>query len=65
MSPFGDLYGHDARMAAALFGDSVGFAYPKTPNEVRETQVPGGNQAPWDAAASNDIVGSIIRLLEN
>jgi murein L,D-transpeptidase YcbB/YkuD len=65
MSTFDDLYGHDARMAAALFGESVGFEYPKSADEVRETQLPRGNQAPWGDAASNDIVGSIIRLLED
>jgi len=65
MSTFGDLYGHDARMAAALFGDSVGFDYPKSANDLRETQVSRGNQAPGGDAASSDIVGSIIRLLEN
>ena len=64
MSTFGDLYGHDARMAAALFGDSAGFDYPKSGNEVREPEGPSG-RAPWGEAASNDIVGSIIRLLEN
>jgi hypothetical protein len=65
ISTFGDLYGHDARMAAAMFGDSVGFNYPKSANEVREIRVPRRNQAPWGDAASNDIVGGIIRFLEN
>jgi murein L,D-transpeptidase YcbB/YkuD len=66
MSKFGDLYGHDARMAAALFGDSVGFEYPNSANnKVRETPVPRGDQMPWGEAASDDIVGSIIRLLQN
>jgi hypothetical protein len=51
-------------MAAALFGDSVGFDYKKSGKE-RETPVPRENQAPWDEAASDDIVGSIIRLFEN
>ena len=65
MSTFGDLYGHDARMAAALFGDSVGFDYPKSANDLRETQLPRDNQAPGGDAASSNIVGSIIRLLDN
>jgi murein L,D-transpeptidase YcbB/YkuD len=66
MSTFADLYGHDARMAAALFGDSVGFQYPKSANnKVRETPVSRGDQVLWDEAASDDIVGSIIRLLQN
>ena len=65
MSSFADIYGHDARMAAALFGDSVGFDYPKSGKKERETPVPRANQAPWDEAASDDIVGSIIRLFEN
>jgi murein L,D-transpeptidase YcbB/YkuD len=65
MSTFGDLYGHDARMAAALFGDSMGFAYPKSASKVPEASMRRGNQAPWDAAAGNDVVGSIIRLLGN
>ena len=63
MSKFGDLYGHDARMAASLFGGSEGFRYPKI---ARVSPLPRGNsQAPGDEPASNDIVGSIIRLLEN
>jgi L,D-transpeptidase YcbB len=66
VSTFGDLYGHDARMAAALFGDSVGFKYPNSANtKAHETPVPRGNQVSRDEAASDDIVGSIIRLLEN
>jgi murein L,D-transpeptidase YcbB/YkuD len=65
MSNFGDLYGHDARMATALFGDSMGFAYPRSAKKVPEAPLPRGNQGPWDDAASNDIVGSIIRLLGN
>jgi L,D-transpeptidase YcbB len=63
-STFSDLYGHDAQMAAALFGDSVGFEYPNSANKVRETPSPRGNQAQWDEAAS-DVVGSVIRLLQN
>jgi hypothetical protein len=65
MLSFADIYGHDARMAAALFGDSEGFDYPKSGNKEREAPVARTNQAPWDEAASDDIVGSIIRLFEN
>ena len=65
MLSFADVYGHDARMAAALFGDSVGFDYPNSAKKERETPVPRENQAPWNEAASDDIVGSIIRLFEN
>ena len=65
ISNFADIYGHDARMATALFGDSVGFAPPKTANKPRETPAVRGGQAPWDEAASDDIVGSIVRLLQN
>ena len=63
ISSFGDLYGHDARMVKALFGDSRGFDYPKI--EVRQKPLPRDNPAPWGEAANTDIVGSIIRLLEN
>ncbi|MCI0624371.1 MAG: L,D-transpeptidase family protein, partial [Acidobacteria bacterium] len=63
ISSFGDLYGHDARMAEALFGDSRGFDYPQI--KVRQKPIPRGNPAPWGEAANTDIVGSIIRLLEN
>ena len=63
ISSFGDLYGHDARMAKALFGDSSGFAYPQI--EPRRKPTPRDNPAPWGEAANTDIVGSIIRLLEN
>jgi hypothetical protein len=66
VSTFGDLYGHDARIAAALFGDSVGFKYPNSANnKAHETPIPRGNQVSRDEAKSDDIVGSIIRLLEN
>jgi hypothetical protein len=66
VSTFEDLYGHDARMANALFGDSVGFKYPNSANnKARETPLQSGNQVSRDEAASDDIVGSIIRLLEN
>jgi murein L,D-transpeptidase YcbB/YkuD len=65
MLSFADVYGHDARMATALFGDSVGFDYPLGGKKERETPVPRENQPPWDEAASDDIVGSIIRLFEN
>jgi murein L,D-transpeptidase YcbB/YkuD len=65
-STFGDLYGHDARIAVALFGDSVGFKYPNSANnKAHETPMPRGNQVSRDETASDDIVGSIIRLLEN
>jgi hypothetical protein len=64
-STFVDLYGHDAQMAAALFGDRVGFAQPRIANKDRETRVLRGDQSRWDEAAGEDIVGSIIRLLGN
>lgn len=64
MSKFYDLYGHDVRMAASLFGDSEGFAYPTIANT--KGPLPQGNTpAPEEETGSNDIVGSIIRLLEN
>ena len=63
ISSFGDLYGHDARMAEALVGDSRGFDYPQI--EVRQKPIPRGNPAPWGEAANTDIVGNIIRLLAN
>ena len=65
ISNFADIYGHDARMATALFGDKVGFAYPETPAKPRENPVPSNGRAPWDEATSDDIVGSIVRLLQN
>jgi hypothetical protein len=66
MSTFGDLYGHDARIAAALFGDSVGFQSPNSAkNKFRDTPVSRGDQVPWDGAANDNIVGGIIRLLQN
>jgi murein L,D-transpeptidase YcbB/YkuD len=66
MSTFGDLYGHDARLAAALFGDSVGFQSPNSANnKFRDTPVSRGDQVPWDGAASDNIVDGIIRLLQN
>ena len=65
ISNFADIYGHDTRMATALFGDNVGFAYPQTSKKARENPVPSDGRAPWDEAASDDIVGSIVRLLQN
>jgi murein L,D-transpeptidase YcbB/YkuD len=64
-SNFADTYGHDARMAGALFGDSVGFAAAKTATKPRETPAPRDDQRPWDEATTDDIVGSIVRLLQN
>jgi hypothetical protein len=65
ISNFADIYGHDARMAIALFGDKVGFASPEPPAKPRENRLPSNGRAPWDEAASDDIVGSIVRLLQN
>jgi murein L,D-transpeptidase YcbB/YkuD len=66
LSTFRDLYGHNARMAAALFGDSDGFDYPRPvqARERRENRVSRDSRALWDRAASNDIVDDIIQLLE-
>ena len=65
ISNFADIYGHDTRMATALFGDNVGFAYPQTSKKARENPVPSDGRASWDEAAGDDIVGSIVRLLQN
>jgi hypothetical protein len=65
ISNLADIYDHDARMATALFGDKVGFAYPETPAKPRANPVPSNGRAPWDEAASDDIVGSVVRLLQN
>ncbi len=68
MATFRDIYGHDARMAAALFGHSIAPAYTAAvsePRVPRERRVSRGWQDPWDHAASNDIVDGIIQLLGN
>lgn len=71
MSTFRDIYGHDARMAAALFGDSIAPAHtaavsePREPRQTRTRRVSRGWQDPWDRSASDDIVGSIIQLFDN
>ena len=39
ISTFGDIYGHDARMAAAMFGSRVGFDSPKGVTESVSTSI--------------------------
>jgi murein L,D-transpeptidase YcbB/YkuD len=65
MSKFGDLYGHDVRIADALFGDSDGFAFPKIAKSLPAAHLPRDNRASWGEAPANDIVGSIVRMLAN
>ena len=65
MSKFGDIYGHDARMAPRCLATVWVLRIRGVPRRSLKLLCPRGDQGPWDDAASNDIVGSIIRLLGN
>jgi hypothetical protein len=45
ISTFGDLYGHDAKMVAALNRKNGGVDAPNKENKVAANQVKGGNNA--------------------
>jgi len=66
VSTFRDVYGHDARMAAALFGDSRGFKRVVQTNEdQQQNETRRSNQVTRDDASPADVVDNIIRILEN
>jgi hypothetical protein len=58
ISTFGDIYGHDARMAAALFSNDVAFD-PRA-NEERQ-----GTQVRRSGAMGNAIAESLSGFLDN
>jgi L,D-transpeptidase YcbB len=65
LSSFGDLYGHDARMAAALFGENVAFEPPVAESEFRFTREPRGQPARRTRARGNTIADSISGFIDN
>jgi murein L,D-transpeptidase YcbB/YkuD len=65
VSTFRDVYGHDARMAAALFGDSRSFERPIQISESQQHEARPSNRVILDDASPADIVDDIIRFLEN
>jgi murein L,D-transpeptidase YcbB/YkuD len=68
ISTFNDIYGHDARMAAALFGESVAYDPFPVANETPETPVsepPRRRQARGGPNKGNGIAESLSRFLDN
>jgi murein L,D-transpeptidase YcbB/YkuD len=65
ISKFGDLYGHDARMAAALFGESITSAPPSRAGESRVSRMPDRNRARRSQDTSNGIADSLSGFISN
>jgi len=65
VSTFADLYGHDARMAAALFGESVAFDPFPVANEAPVREPPRRRQARGGPSRGNSIAESLSRFLDN
>jgi murein L,D-transpeptidase YcbB/YkuD len=65
ISTFTDIYGHDARMAATLFGESIAFEPPADATEPPVSREPRRNQPRWSASRGNGIADSISRFLDN
>ena len=65
ISSFADIYGHDSRMAAALFGESVAFGPPPVVGDPRERPDPRRNQPRWNGSRGNGIADSVSRFLNN
>ncbi len=71
ISTFNDIYGHDARMAAALFGEAVAYDPFPPVSETAENPEPPATpaqrrrQARGGPRAGNSIAESLSRLLDN
>ena len=65
ISSFGDWYGHDARMAAALFGESMVFDPPSRANEPYVGRAPDGNRARQSRGMSDSVADSISGFINN
>ena len=71
ISTFNDIYGHDARMAAALFGEAVAYDPFPPVSETAENPEPPATpaqrrrQARGGPRESNSIAESLSRLLDN
>ncbi|HEX9596221.1 MAG TPA: hypothetical protein VF982_05025, partial [Anaerolineales bacterium] len=65
ISKFGDLYGHDARMAAALFGESITSAPPSRAGKSRVSRMPDRNRARRSQDTSNGIANSLSGFISN
>ena len=65
VSSFGDLYGLDNKMAAAMFGSAAGFPEPPPESRLSEEEAeaqassPGPSRQSRTAASHNDIAGSL------
>lgn len=65
VSSFGDLYGLDNKMAAAMFGSAAGFPAPPPESRLSEEEAeaqassPGPSRQSRTAASQNDIAGSL------
>jgi murein L,D-transpeptidase YcbB/YkuD len=65
ISKFQDLYGHDARMASALFGNIHGFRHPIRASKRPSNDLPPSKQETWGDVSPADIVDNIVKILEN
>ena len=66
LSTFGDLYGHDARMAAVLFGGAVAFDAPTDNSEPGASEPrPVGKRARQTSAMSDSIARALSGLSGN
>jgi L,D-transpeptidase YcbB len=65
MSTFNDVYGHDARMAAALFGENVTPAPPSRAGESRVSRMPDRNRPRRSRDMSNGFAASVSGFISN
>ena len=65
ISTFNDVYGHDARMAAALFGEGRVSGSPLQAGEPRVSRMPDRNRARRSQDTSNGIANSVSGFISN
>jgi murein L,D-transpeptidase YcbB/YkuD len=65
ISTFNDVYGHDARMAAALFGENPASAPPSRAGVSRVSRMPDRNRARRSQDTSNGIANSLSGFISN
>ncbi len=65
ISTFGDLYGHDARMAAALFGERWLDASTSNDETLSGRETPRGKRTRRDGARGNPVTDALSGFLVN
>ena len=65
ISTFNDVYGHDARMAAALFGEGRVSDSPLRAGEPRVSRMPDRNRARRSQDTSHGIADSVSGFISN